>query len=194
MSAAHFDTNEENQKLVMRWTMAGHEVIPDRMLFRHKGMRKTFPPDAILKYSDGTPVISFGKTVAISDILPERADIALDADGRLLNEHDFERRYREYLAWFTYVEGSEIESEPVPGALDFVLATPDVFSESNGFVQINFDARVPAPQERTHFWDDKNDRLVAIEEAQGTTLEAIKLLLEKSTRGPGRPRKEEVED
>lgn len=194
MTAAFIDTNEENQKLILRWTAAGHEVIHDRMVFRHKMMRKEFPCDAIVKYRDGSPVISCGKTVRISDVLPERADIALDADGKLIDERDFERRYKEYARWFQYIEGTDIDAEPVPDPLDYVLATPDEFSESNGFVRINFDARTPAP-ERTHMYDPIKDELVEIKEVQATSLAAIKAMLDQLTsqperRGPGRPRKE----
>lgn len=195
MTAAFVDTNEENQKLILRWTAAGHEVIHDRMVFRHKAMKKDLPPDTLVKYNDGTPIISCGKPVHVGDMLPERVDIALDSDGKLVGQQDFERRYREYARWFQYIEGTDVDVEPVPDPVDFVLATPDTFSESNGFVQINFDARVPAP-ERTHMYDPLKDELVEIKEVQATSLEAIKAMLEQMTstperRGPGRPRKDE---
>lgn len=194
MTAAFIDTNEENQKLILRWTAAGHEVLHDRMVFRHKAMRKDLPDDTIVKFNDGTPLISFGKPVRVGDMLPERVDVALDADGKMVSDQDFERRYREYARWFQYIEGTDIDAEPVPSILEYVLATPDTFSESAGFVQIHFDARVPAP-ERMHMYDPIKDELVEIKEVQATSLEAVKAMLEKMTektehRGPGRPRKE----
>lgn len=196
MSLGFVDTNEENQKLFLRWTAAGHEVIHDRMVFRHKMMRKDIDQHAVVKFKDGSPVISHGKPVLVRDVLPERQDIALDMDGKLFGEDEFARRYKEYIRWFQYVEGTDIDVEFIPDPLDYVLATPDKFSESGGFVQINFDAKRPAPAEATHKYDPIADEMVEIKQIQATTVKALEELLRQATerRGPGRPRKEVSED
>lgn len=194
MSAGFMDTSEENQKLILRWTAAGHEVIHDRMVFRHKLLRKDLAPDALVRFQDGSPIISHGKSVRVSDLLPERADVALDGDGKLFGETEFTKRYHEYARWFQYVEGTDLSCEPVPDPLTYILATPDTFSESPGFVEIHYDARKPAEQEATHKYDPIRDQMVEITEAQKTQGKAIEVLLEQvlEKRGPGRPRKEEA--
>lgn len=176
-----------DQELFVKWTAAGHEVISERGLFRHKSFKKAFPRDAVVKV-DGAPLMNYGKPVKIADLLPERADLALDADGNVVSQEEFGRRYLQWLGWFSFVEGSDITAEPVPGVLDYLIRVPDRFSESPGFVDVNYDARVPAP-EKTHEYDAATDRLIPIVEKQGKALE---FLLEKATRGPGRPRKDEA--
>lgn len=193
MSAAEFiDTDEEMQKMVMRWTTAGHEFIPERTTFRHRMFKKDLDPCTVIRYEDGTPIILYGKQVTVGDVLPERADLALDSSGKLLNANDFEKRYEEYLRWFRMVEGSDPKSEPIPDIVDFVTAIPDPFSDSPGMVQVHYDARKPAEVERTHLYDPNTDQLVEINKSLETQGKAIEHLLEKSMRrGPGRPRKDE---
>lgn len=194
MSAAEFiDTDEEMQKMVMRWTTAGHEFIPERSTFRHRMFKKDLDPCTPIRFEDGTPVVLYGKQVTVGDVLPERADLALDANGKLLNANEFEKRYREWQRWFRLVEGSDPNSEPVPDVFDYVTAIPDPFSDSPGMVQVHYDARKPAEAERTHHYDPDTDQLVEIKESLSTQNEALRMLIENSQRrGPGRPRKDEA--
>ena len=192
-----FDSGDDNQKLVMRWMAAGHEVVHERGTFRHKAYKKEFKPDTPVKQNGAQMIMSNGHALVAGDILPERADLALDMDGNVLPQHEFEKRYREFLNWFTMVEGSDPGAEYVPNAAQYVCQTPDTFSESPGMVEIGFDASKPAEEDRTHRYDQDRDELVEIVKAQGevagTALEAVKQLLEERTpekNKGGRPRKE----
>ena len=196
-----FYTSYEWQKLVMKWTAAGHEVLHDRGTFRHKAFKKDLPRDLVIRREGGLPFITHhDHELHAGDVLPERADLALDAEGNVLPQHIFEKRYLEFLNWFDFVEGSDPKAEPIPNVEQYISLTYDMFSESNGMVEIGFDAHKPAPEERTHMYNPQNDELIEIVKGQGdaldTTLAAVKRLLEDKPpeepikRGPGRPRKE----
>jgi hypothetical protein len=197
-AAADFDSSDEYQKLILKWTAAGHEVIHERGTFRHKDYKKELPPETVVKL-DGAPLLSsHGKTVEAGELLPERTDLALDMDGNILPEHEFVKRYKNYLNWFNYVEGSDPGAEPIPDRIEYVMQVPDKFSESGGFVEAGWDARKPPEEEATHKYDPVKDEMVEMVrgqgEALGTAMEAVQKLLEErpAKRGPGRPRKEEA--
>lgn len=179
------------QKFAMKVLTAGHEVIPERNCYRHKGYRKEFDRDAIVKI-DGVPFITeFGAVLKVKDIFPERADLCLDIDANLVSQQEFERRYIEYLAWFDRPEGSEVELEPIPCVTDFIAKTYDVYSESGSMVTIGYDARKPAETVPTHQYDPRNDKMVEIEATQQKVVEILARLTEQAERrGPGRPPKE----
>jgi hypothetical protein len=193
-----FDTSDDYQKLVMRWMAAGHEVVHERATFRHKAYKKEFEPDTPVKMDGAQMIMSNGHALVAGDILPERADLALDMDGNVLPQHEFEKRYMEFLNWFTMVEGSDTGSEYIPNGSHWITQMPDPFSESPGMVEIGFDARKPAEAERTHMWDEANDKMVEVMQTQSegieTALSAVKKLLETPAPEPknkgGRPRKE----
>lgn len=213
-AAADYDTDAEWQKLVITWQAAGHEVIHERGTFRHKTYRKDFPPETVIRKRDGMPYLTNHKdengelhTLLTGEVLPERADMCLDEKGRMIDQHEFEKRYiNDFLSWFKWVEQSEIEAEPIPNAERWICMIPDPFSESPGMVEVGFDAHRPADMERTHKYDPQRDELVEImkvdREAQTITLKAVQQLLETQAakddarkvepqkRGPGRPRKE----
>lgn len=172
-------------------TAAGHEPIQERDTFRHKTYRKDFAPGTKVT-RDGLPLIARGSakrdTLTTDMILPERADLALDPEGAVVSQDEFQRRYREHRRWFPMVEGSDPTCEPVPGVIDFLMAVPDRWTESPGYVEAGFDPYIPAP-EKTHTYDPIQDKLIPIMENQNTMGEAIKVLLQQATekRGPGRP-------
>jgi len=198
-SAADFDTNDDMQKLYNKWQAAGHEVIYERAAFRHAGFKKDFEPDTVVRIGDA-PILmrADGQPLKVSECLPERADLALDMDGKLLPQHEFEKRYLEYLDWFSFIEGSDPKAEPIPHVENYIKMVPDTFSESNGLVEAHFDARKPPEEERTHHYDPIADKEVEIQRETNTVLmESIKELLaerknapeEPKKRGPGRPPK-----
>lgn len=182
---------DRSQPDTLRWQVAGHEVIYDRNTFRHKAYRKDFPKGTVVKI-EGVPFITAGgKILKTEDIFPERGDLCLDMDANIIPQHEFARRYREFLEWYSWIESTDLLVEPVPGVADYISMTYDSFSESRGFIPIGFDARKPAEAVATHRYDPNTDKLVEIAETQATMTDALKFLLEKNLNkpGPGRPRK-----
>jgi len=182
---------DKSQPDSLRWQVAGHEVIYDRNTFRHKAYRKDFPKGTVVKI-EGVPFItSGGKALKTDDIFPERGDLCLDMDANILPQHEFEKRYREFLEWYTWIESTDLLVEPIPSVGDYVSMTYDSFSESRGFVPVGFDARKPAEEISTRRYDPISDKLVDMAETQATMGDALKFLLEKNLNkpGPGRPRK-----
>lgn len=204
MSAA-FDTDEATRDMFNRWQIAGHTVIVERGTFRHAQFKRDHDPEAVLKV-DGVPYLnSQGKTVKVGQLLPERADLALDMDGNVLPKHEFEKRYRDFLRYVPMIEGSDPGAEHIPDPVRWVTQVIDTYSESVGPVEAGWDANVPALEEATHTYDPKNDKLIEIVETNAKSqaeinaavLEGLKGLSEKQApppkRGPGRPRKETTE-
>lgn len=179
------------QKFAMKVLTAGHEVIPERNCYRHKGFRKDIDRNTIVKI-DGVPFMTeFGAVLRVKDIFPERADLCLDIDGNLVSQQEFERRYLEYLAWFDRPEGSEVELEPIPSVTMYISMTYDVFSESGSMVPIGYDARKPAETVPTQQYDPRTDKMVEIEATQKMMAEILAKMADQSERrGPGRPPKE----
>lgn len=102
-------------------------------------------------------------------MLPERADLALDEQGRLLNQAEFRANWQVFLDAFVYVEGSDTGFEPVPNVVNFVKETPDIYSESPGMIEIGFDPKLneefkprqkygPDGQSEEDYLRDKEDR------------------------------------
>ena len=183
---------DKSQPDSLRWQVAGHEVIYDRNTFRHKAYRKDFAPGTLVKV-DGVPVITAGgKVLCTDDIFPERGDLCLDMDANIVPQHEFERRYKAFLEWFTWIESTDLLVEPVPDVAQYVSMTYDTFSESRGFVPIGFDARKKAEGDATHRYDPIEDKMVEIAETQKVMAEVLKAMTEK--RGPGRPPKVREEE
>lgn len=200
MSAAtDYNSNDEQQKRWFRWVSAGHTIVHERDTFRHRVYKKDLDPTIPVRMDGVQMIMSNGHALVVGDVLPERADLALDSDGNLLPQHEFEKRYKEFLNWFTFVEGSDPSCEYIPSSRDWISQTPDTFSESPGMVEIGFDATRLPTKERTHLYDSSNDKLVEIVKAQGdaqsTVLDAVKQLLEvqAAKKSPGRPRKESAQ-
>lgn len=200
---SEFDTSDEWGKLVMKWNAAGHTVVHDRGTFRHKAYMKNLDPEMQIKVDGADYITNHGHALKVGDVLPERADLCLDMDGNLLPQHEFEKRYFEYLNWFDYIEGSDPKAEHIPNVHRYISQVPDQFSESPGMVEAGWDARKPAEKEATHQYDPNTDKMVEIMHASNEkadlTMEAVKRLLEQNApvadeeprkRGPGRPRKE----
>lgn len=183
---------DKSQPDSLRWQVAGHEVIYDRNTFRHKAYRKDFPAGTLVKIQ-GVPFITVaGKVLCTDDIFPERGDLALDSDANIIPQHEFARRYREFLEWFSWIESTDLLVEPVPGVEEYISMTYDSFSESRGYVPIGFDARKKPEQIATHKYDPSSDKLVEIAHTQEVMADVLKMLVEK--RGPGRPPKVREEE
>lgn len=134
-----------------KWAMLGHEPIYARGSVRLAEFKKNFPRDLPVTVFDKDaetyrPVIlSNGKPLLAGDVLPERADLALDERGRVLSQGEFERNYEQYLDAFVYPAGSDPHYEPVPNVVNYIKETPDTFSSSRGMVEIGFDPKLNAP-------------------------------------------------
>ena len=188
------DMDKDYQKLVLRWLAMGHEVIHSRRLYRHKTYRKDFAPDTGIRRNGISFITNFGHTLKFSDVLPERADLCLDMDACVVDQQTFAARYKEYLRGFDFPEMTDLDAEFVPDVYDYIVATPDVFSDSRGFIEVGYDARKKPDEIPTHKYDPNKDEFVAIQETQHLTMEVLQAMLAKlesqpEKRGPGRPPK-----
>lgn len=223
-SALDFDRQKDWQNLVNRWNAAGHTIVYERGTYRHKAYIKEFPPETVIQRDmDGKSIpylTSTGHTLTYGDVLPERADLCLDQEAKMVPKHVFEKRYEEFIKWFNYIQGAELDSVYVPDHDKWISQIPDPFSESPGSVEAGWDARKPAPpeSERTERYDPRLDKMIEIQQEDrkrsDLTTEALVKFLEESKstpqteiavvtpvaatepeppkrRGPGRPRKEE---
>jgi hypothetical protein len=180
-AAEYLDMDEDYQKLVMKWMAAGHEVIHERRVFRHRTYKKDFPSDQVIK-RNGIPFITdCGHKLTFGDVFPERADLALDMNGCVVSQEVFTTRYKEYLGWFQFTENSDLDAEFIPDVNDYLSQTYDTFSDSKGFVQIGYDARKPAEIEATHLYDPRNDQMVEITKNQELTAQVLQSMLDKLT-------------
>ena len=182
--------DEEYQKLMLKWLAGGHEILADRRLYRHRSYKKDFPKGTVIKV-DGVPLITpFGNTVTTDQILPERGDLCLDDEANVLDERTFAVRYKAWLKWFTMVENTDIDCEPIPDPAEWVTQTFDEFGESGGFVTIGYDARKKTEYIPTHQYDPRTDEMVEIKETQRMMAQILaRLADEPEKRGPGRPPK-----
>ncbi len=176
-----FDSSDDWQKLVLKLMGAGHTIIHERGTFRHKAFKKDFPADKQITI-EGVPLLAVdAHPVLWGEVLPENADLCLDENANLLPQHEFEERYVNFLGWFNYAEGSDPGAEYIPNVKRFICQVPDRFSDSPGCVDVGFDARKPAAEERTHRYDPEHDETVEVlkgqSEAIGTTLKAVEELL-----------------
>lgn len=131
-----------------RWSDNGDEVIRARGTVRLAQFKKSLPADLVVTVFDKdhnqyVPMLLWdGKPLTCGEVLPERADLALDERGRLLSQADFEARYDAFLASFIFPDGSDVGFEPIPNVVNYVSETPDIYSESNGMIPIRFDPRL----------------------------------------------------
>lgn len=132
-----------------RWTLhkGEYEIVPERGVVRLLKYKKTFSDDIVVK-RDGVPLLlkGTGRPLMANEVLRERADLALDIDGNLLSQGDFNSRYEEWLGAFSYPEGHEIGLDPVPNVAAYVSEEQDKYSESAGFIEIGYPD--PADQEK----------------------------------------------
>ena len=137
-----------HQDQVAKWLRYGHEPVYERGTVRLREFKKTLPADREVTVFDKKNerwvplMLSCGRPLKCGEVLPERADLALDDEGRLLSQGEFEQRYMQYLSTFSYTEGSEIGLEPIPFVVNYVKETPDRFSESRGMIEIGFDPKL----------------------------------------------------
>jgi len=132
-----------------KWQMLGHEPVYERGVVRLHQFKKYFAPNVIVKEyveeaNEWAPVVlnsTFEELRAV-DVLPERADLALDESGHLLHQGDFEQRYKLYLDAWVYEETADPNFEPIPNVRDFILEEPDSFSESRGYIPLKFDPKL----------------------------------------------------
>lgn len=133
---------------IAKWQRLGHEPIWERGTVRLRELRHQVPanqPVQVLDKASGEYrplILSCGRPLLCGEVLPERADLALDNEGRLLSQADFEARYEKYLSAFSYPDGSDINFEPVPNVVNYVKEHPDPYSESRGMIEIGFDPKL----------------------------------------------------
>lgn len=137
-----------HQDQVQKWLRYGHEPIYERGTVRLRDFRKSLPPDldvTIFNKEIGGYVplmLSCGRALKCGEVLPERADLALDENGRLLSQGEFEQNYMTYLAAFSYTDGSDINFEPIPYVVNYVKETPDRFGDTKAMIEIGFDPKL----------------------------------------------------
>ena len=128
--------------------MEGNEPIYARGTVRLARFKKTFPSDLAATVFDKEAesyaplILTCGRPLLCSEILPERADLALDEKGHVLSQGEFEQNYKAYLDAFSYPDGTDTNFEPVPNVIHFIKETPDPYGESRGMVEIGWDAQV----------------------------------------------------
>jgi hypothetical protein len=167
------DMDQDYQKFVMKVMAGGHELVPERRLYRHKSYRKDFPKGTPIKVDGVQYITHFGVALTTDMVLPERADLCLDSDGNLVSQQTFTARFREWLRWFEMPEGSDIESEFIPDVHEYVASVPDTFGESRGFIEVGYDATKPAETVPTHKYDPRTDEMVEIKETQKMIAETL---------------------
>jgi len=84
-------------------------------------------------------LLKSGRPLMASECLPERADIALDEQGRLYDQATFEQRYLAYLDTFVVPSSTNLKDEPIPRVTDYINAKPDIWTSSRAYVEIDFD-------------------------------------------------------
>lgn len=134
-----------------KWQLMGAEPVFARGTVRLDGLKKSFGRDVPVTVLDKETmaykplVLSDGGPLMAHEVLPERADLALDKDGHLLNQGDFSQNYEKYLDSFIYPQGSNPRDEHVPNVVHFVKEMPDPYTESSGMVEIRFDPKLDQP-------------------------------------------------
>lgn len=134
-----------HQQQVQRWQRHGHDPVWERGTVRLRELKHDVPKNQpVLVHNKDTNeyvplILSCGRPLLCGEVLPERADLALDAEGRLLSQAEFESNYEQYLSAFSYPDGSDPNFEPVPNVVRFVKEMPDPYGESRGMVEIGFD-------------------------------------------------------
>lgn len=140
-----------HQDQLRKWQLMGAEPVFARGTVRLPELKKSFGNDVPVTVLDRETmaykplILSDGGPLMAHEVLPERADLALDKDGHLLNQGDFSQNYEKYLDSFIYPQGSNPRDEPVPNVVNFVKEAPDPYTESSGMVEIRFDPKLDQP-------------------------------------------------
>jgi hypothetical protein len=127
-----------------RWQTLGVEPTP-RGTPRLPQYRKDFDPEVVVTVRDEQTgecapfLLRSGRPLKAAECLPERADLALDEQGRMLPQAAFEQRYKVYLESFVMPSDANPHFEPVPRVEDYINAKPDQWTASRGYVEIDFD-------------------------------------------------------
>lgn len=130
------------------WQRIGAEPVYARGTVRLAQFKKTFAPGQQVKIRDphtgelAPYLLRSGRPLLCSEVMPERADLALDEDGVMLTQPEFKERYERYLASFVMPEGSDPSLEPIPSVARYINAKNDPFGESRGIVEIDYDAKL----------------------------------------------------
>lgn len=196
-------TQEMMREQRENWMLMGAEPVIERGTVRLRQFKKSLPADmpVMVRDADSGERVPFllrsGQPLLCGDILPERADLALNEDGTLLHQHEFEPRYAQYLDAFRYAEGSEIILEPVPNVARYVNAKHDTWSESGGYVEIDYDPKLdqefkpkqffgPDGQMEEEYLAEKEERtdLKSAVQSLAETQAAMAKLLAASAIGP----------
>lgn len=151
-----------------RWQHLRCEVT-DRGTPRLAQFRKTFSPETDVTVRDpetgtyGPFLLRGGRVLRAAECLPERADLALNEQGQLLDQATFEQRYREYLDTFVMPADSNPHFEPVPKVDDYINAKPDTWTASRAYVEIDFDP-TSGGEFVPQFYVDHQGNSVSVEE------------------------------
>ncbi|GEM_PF-6677075 len=152
-----------------RWQAMNVEVT-DRGTPRLPQFRKNFSgTDLDVKIRDpqtgeyGPYLLRSGRTLKAHECLPERADLALDEQGHLIDQAEFEQRYRQYLDSFVMPSDANPHFEPVPNVARYINARPDHFTASKGMIEIDFEPGQPGDF-KPKFYVDEQGNSIPVEE------------------------------
>ena len=183
MSERTVGISEDNLK---RWSSMGYEIIYERGTVRLPQFRKTFAKDVnVTVYSEEVggyvPYIlpQSGKVLRANDVLPERADLALDEKGRVLHQGDFANNYATWLESWSMGENAEPGCEPIPKVINYISTVQDTFSGSGGPIEIGFDPKIHEDIKVPGQLYDAEGEPSEAKPADSGSSELMKMLLEK---------------
>lgn len=141
-----------------RWTMnpGVYAFVPERATMRLREYMKDFDEETVVTV-EGVPLLlpSSGRPLRACEALPERADLALNADGSLVSSAEFTERYKKWLTGHKMPEGTNVDYEPIPNPAYYVRQIPDAYSESNGLMEIAFDPLLDKEAAKPGEYDDQ---------------------------------------
>lgn len=127
------------------WQRIGAEPVYARGTVRLAQFKKTFAPGQQVKIRDphtgelAPYLLRSGRPLLCSEVMPERADLALDEDGVMLTQPEFKERYERYLASFVMPEGSDPLIEPIPAVDQYINKKPDPAGNSRALVPLDYE-------------------------------------------------------
>lgn len=173
-----------------KWDMLGATPVWERGTVRLPQFRKSFDAstEVMVRNADTGVLEPFklksGRTLMASEVMPERADLALTESGEVLGQRDFEANYEVYLEAFVMPKGFDRSAEPIPNVLRFINAKPDSWGESRGTVEIDFDPHAGGEFSPQVMFDGTNEipreeyeRDLAAKSAKEDRMEALLLAL-----------------
>ena len=161
-----------DKEIAQRLMAAGHTLIPERRTYRHSVFKVDRKPDQVIRFSDGTALLDYNLEPVTAGMLhPERVDLACDEDGVIISQSAFQER------WLLFIEATMVQgdpkSEPIPNVNKWVKQIHDPFGEGPGVVEAGYDARKPAPEDKTILVDpDRDEKTDLVMRGIETLLEA----------------------